>query len=74
MLNGRMVMTKSLTTRTSNRMLRLRVKKLEQRESLLVYITGNPSVTSRTSDILELTIGATTNLTIKVVVCVLNLL
>ena len=65
-------MTKSLTTRTSNRMLRLRVKKLEQRESLLVYITGNPSVTSRTSDILELTIGAATKGIGDGVMCVIN--
>ena len=53
--------------------LRLRVGKLDQRESLLVGRTDNPRVPAQTYEILGFTIGAATNMTGWGVVCGPNL-
>ena len=58
----------------SNYMLRLRVRKLEQWEAILVDRTDHLSVPYQTSEILRLTIGAVMNVPRWGVVCVLNLL
>ena len=55
-------------------MLRLRVRKLEQWEAILVDRTDHLSVPYQTSEILRLTIGAVMNVPRWGVVCVLNLL
>ena len=45
----------------SNRMLRLKLMKLKQWEVILVARTKHPRVPTRTSDVLESTIGAAIN-------------
>ena len=57
-----------------NQISRLRTRKLDEREALLVAKTDHPSVPDRPSDILVLTIGEVTNVNREGVVCIINLL
>ena len=73
-MNGWMIGTKNVVTGMMNRMLILRVRKLEQWEALLVDRTGNPSVLDCTSKILVLAIGEAMIMNGEGVGCGLNLL
>ena len=64
---------KSVATWIRNRMLRLRVRKIEQWGALSVARTEHPSLLNRIFDILVLTIGQSMNVTREGVVCGLKL-
>ena len=71
--NGRLILTKSVAMGTRNHMLRLRVKKLDQREELLVDITKHAGMLDQNYDILVLNIGGEMNVNSKGVVYVINM-
>ena len=64
---------KSVKTERRDNMLRLRLRKLEQRAAILVARTENPIVPDWNSEVLGLTIDTVTNVTREVVVCRLKL-
>ena len=68
-----MILNKSMATGMMNRMLRFRVRKLEQWGALLVSRTEHPSMPYQTYENLGFTIGGATNVTGEGVVSVINL-
>ena len=68
-----MILNKSMATGMMNRMLRFKVRKLEQWEALLVSRTENPSMPDQTYEILVFTIGGATTMTGEGAVSVINL-
>ena len=71
--NRRMTLTKDMVTGMSNWVLRLRMRKLEQREALLLDKTVHPIILSRNFEILLSTIGTAMNVNVGVAVYVINL-
>ena len=68
-----MMLTKKIAVGMINRILRLRVSKIDQWGELSVARTENEIMLAQNSDILGLTISEATNVTGEVVVCGINL-